>query len=205
VEAYHLSPTHPAEWLAQAAESAMQAKDWQQAAQWYRTLTENERIARKTRAGYDTRLGFALASLARDQEALAAYDAAIQLGGATPALHQNRGTVLMRLGRAAAAASDFRAAYDAHPRSDLALSLGYAQQAAHQPGPAIVFLRRSLTDPEPLTPAQKQQASAALGYAYADTGQHDRATGCFERALGILPSSTSYRGCGIGNETAAVK
>jgi tetratricopeptide (TPR) repeat protein len=62
-----------------------------------------------------------------------------------------------------------------------------------------------LTDPEPLTPAQKQQASAALGYAYADTGQHDRATGCFERALGILPSSTSYRGCGIGNETAAVK
>jgi tetratricopeptide (TPR) repeat protein len=205
VEAYHLSPTHPAEWLAQAAESAMQAKDWQQAAQWYRTLTENERIARKTRAGYDTRLGFALASLARDQEALAAYDAAIQLGGATPALHQNRGTVLMRLGRAPAAASEFRAAYDAHPRSDLALSLGYAQQAAHQPGPAIVFLRRSLTDPQALTPAQKEQASAALGYAYADTGQHDRATGCFERALGILPSSTSYRGCGIGNETAAVK
>jgi hypothetical protein len=86
VEAYHLSPTHPAEWLAQAAESAMQARDWQQAAQWYRTLTENERTPRKTRAGYDARLGFALASLARDQEALAAYDAAIQLGGATPAL-----------------------------------------------------------------------------------------------------------------------
>jgi tetratricopeptide (TPR) repeat protein len=205
VEAYHLSPAHPPEWLAQAAESAMQAKDWQQAAQWYRTLTENERIPRKTRAGYDARMGFALASLARDQEALAAYDAAIQLGGATPALHQNRGTVLMRLGRAAAAASEFRAAYDAHPRSDLALSLGYAQQAAHQPGPAIVFLRRALADPQPLTPAQKQQASAALGYAYADTGQHDRATGCFERALGILPSSTSYRSCGAGNETAAVE
>jgi tetratricopeptide (TPR) repeat protein len=205
VEAYHLSPAHPPEWLAQAAESAMQAKDWQQAAQWYRTFTENERIPRKTRAGYDARMGFALASLARDQEALAAYDAAIQLGGATPALHQNRGTVLMRLGRAAAAASEFRAAYDAHPRSDLALSLGYAQQAAHQPGPAIVFLRRALADPQPLTPAQKQQASAALGYAYADTGQHDRATGCFERALGILPSSTSYRSCGAGNETAAVE
>jgi tetratricopeptide (TPR) repeat protein len=205
VEAYHLSPTHPAEWLAQAAESAMQARDWQQAAQWYRTLTENERIPRKTRAGYDARLGFALTSLARNQEALAAYDAAIQLGGATPALHQNRGTVLMRLGRAAAAASEFRAAYDAHPRSDLALSLGYAQQAAHQPGPAIVFLRRSLADPQALTAAQKQQASAALGYAYADTGQHDRAAGCFERALGILPSSTSYRSCGVGNETAAVE
>jgi tetratricopeptide (TPR) repeat protein len=205
VEAYHLSPAHPSEWLAQAAESAMQAKDWQEAAQWYRTLTENERIPRKTRAGYDARLGFALASLARDQEALAAYDAAIQLGGATPSLHQNRGTVLMRLGRATAAASEFRAAYDAHPQSDVALSLGYAQQAAHQPGPAIVFLRRSLIDPQGLTPAQKQQASAALGYAYADTGQHDRAAGCFERALGILPSSTSYRSCGVGNETAAVK
>jgi tetratricopeptide (TPR) repeat protein len=205
VEAYHLSPTHPSEWLAQAAESAMQAKGWQQATQWYRTLTENERIPRKTRAGYDARLGFALASLARDQEALAAYDAAIQLGGATPSLHQNRGTVLMRLGRAPAAASEFRAAYDAHPRSDLALSLGYAQQAAHQPGPAIVFLRRSLTDPQGLTPAQKEQASAALGFAYSDTGQHDRAAGCFEKALGILPSSTSYRSCGVGNETAAVK
>jgi tetratricopeptide (TPR) repeat protein len=205
VEAYHLSPAHPPEWLAQAAESAMQAKDWQGAAQWYRMLAENERIPRKTRAGYESRLGFVLANLARDQEALAAYDAAILLGGATPALHQNRGTVLMRLGRAAAAASEFRAAYDAHPRSDLALSLGYAQQAAHQPGPAIVFLRRALADPQPLTPAQKQQASAALGYAYADTGQHDRATGCFERALGILPSSTSYRSCGVGNETAAVE
>jgi tetratricopeptide (TPR) repeat protein len=205
VEAYHLSPTHPTEWLAQAAESAMQAKDWQGAAQWYRILAESERIPRKTRAGYNARLGFALASLARDQEALTAYDAAIQLGGATPSLHQNRGTVLMRLGRATAAASEFRAAYDAHPRSDLALSLGYAQQSAHQPGPAIVFLRRSLADLQGLTPAQKQQASAALGYAYADTGQHDRAAGCFERALGILPSSTSTRSCGVGNETAAVK
>ena len=205
VEAYHLSPAHPPEWLAQAAESAMQAKDWQGAAQWYRMLAENERIPRKIRAGYESRLGFVLANLARDQEALAAYDAAIQLGGATPALHENRGTVLMRLDRAAAAASEFRAAYDAHPRSDLALSLGYAQQAAHQPGPAIVFLRRALADPQPLTPAQKQQASAALGYAYADTGQHDRATGCFERALGILPSSTSHRSCGVGNETAAVE
>ena len=204
-EAYHMSPSHPPAWLAQAAESAMQTQDWQEAAQWYRALAENERIPRKIRAGYDARLGFALASLARDQEALAAYDAAIQLGGATPSLHQNRGTVLMRLGRAAAAASEFRAAYDAHPRSDLALSLGYAQQAAHQPGPAIVFLRRSLDDPQALTPSQKQQASAALGYAYSDTGQHDRAAGCFERALGILPSSTSYRSCGVGNETAAVK
>ena len=49
------------------------------------------------------RLGVALASLARDQEAVAAYDAAIQLGGATPSLHENRGILLMRLGRAAAA------------------------------------------------------------------------------------------------------
>ena len=118
VEAYHLSPAHPPEWLAQAAESATQAKDWQGAAQWYRMLTENEQIPRKTRAGYDARLGFVLANLARDQEALAAYDAAIQLGGATPSLHENRGIVLMRLGRAAGAASEFRAAYDAHPRAD---------------------------------------------------------------------------------------
>jgi tetratricopeptide (TPR) repeat protein len=132
VEAYHLSPAHPPEWLAQAAESAMKAKDWEAAAQRYRILTENERIPRKTRAGYDARLGFALASLARDQEALAAYDIAIQLGGATPSLHQNRGIILMRLGRGAAALSEFRAAYDAHPRPDIALSLGYAHQAAHR-------------------------------------------------------------------------
>jgi tetratricopeptide (TPR) repeat protein len=205
VEAYHLSPAHPPEWLAQAAESATQAKDWQAAAQWYRMLAENERIPRKTRAGYDARLGFVLANLARDQEALAAYDAAVQLGGATPSLHENRGMVLMRLGRAAGAASEFRAAYDAHPRAALALSLGYAHQAAHQPGPGIVFLRRALADPQALSPAQRQQASAALAYAYSDTEQHAKAAGCFERALGILPSSTSYSSCGSGNETAAIQ
>jgi len=205
VEAYHLSPAHPPEWLAQAAESAMQAKDWHEAVQWYRMLAENGRIPHKIRAGYDARLGFALASLARDQEALAAYDAAIQLGGTTPSLHENRGIVLMRLGRAAAAVSEFRAAYDAHPRADLALSLGYAHQAAHQPGLAIVFLRRALADPQALSAAQKQQASAALGYAYSDTQQHDKAAGCFETALGVLPSSTAYRSCGVGNETAAIQ
>jgi len=205
IEAYHLSPAHPPEWLAQAAESAMQAKDWHQATQWYRILAENERIPRKTRAGYSTRLGSALASLARDQEALTAYETAIQLGGATPSLHENRGIVLMRLGRAAAAVSDLRSAYDALHRADLALSLGYAYQAAHQPGVAIVFLRRALTNPQVLSPAQRQQASAALGYAYSDTAQHDKAAGCFERALGILPSSTSPRSCGVGNETAAIE
>jgi tetratricopeptide (TPR) repeat protein len=204
MEAYHLSPAHPAEWLAQAAESAMQAKDWEEAIQGYRMLAENERIQRKTRAGYAARLGFALASLARDQDALSAYDTAIQLGGATPSLHENRGIVLMRLGQAAGAASEFRAAYDAHPRADLALSLGYAHQAAHQPGLAIVFLRRALADPQVLSQAQRQRASAALGYAYSDTEQHDKAAGCFEKALGISPSSTSSRNCGVGNETAAI-
>ena len=203
MEAFHLSPAHPAEWLAQAAESAMQAKDWEEAKQSYRMLAENERIPRKTRAGYAARLGFALASLARDQDALSAYDTAIQLGGVTPSLHENRGIVLMRLGQAAGAASEFRAAYDAHPRADLALSLGYAHQAAHQPGLAIVFLRRALADPQVLSQAQRQRASAALGYAYSDTEQHDKAAGCFEKALGISPSSTS-RNCGVGNETAAI-
>jgi tetratricopeptide (TPR) repeat protein len=204
-EAYHVSPSHPPEWLAQAAESAVQAKDWEEAIQSYRMLAENERIPRKTRAAYDARLGSALASLARDQEALTAYDAAIQLGGATPSLHEDRGIVLMRLGRAAAAVAEFRAAYDAHPRADLALSLGYAHQAAHQPGLAVVFLRRALADSQALSPAQRQQASAALGYAYSDTEQHEQAAGCFEKALGILPSSTSTRSCGVGNETAAVQ
>jgi tetratricopeptide (TPR) repeat protein len=203
-EAYHLSPSHPPEWLAQAAESAMQAKDWEEAIQGYRTLAENERIPRKTRAAYDARLGLALASVSRDQEALTAYDAAIQLGGATPSLHEYRGIVFMRLGRAVAAAAEFRAAYDAHPRAGLALSLGYAHQAAHQPGLAIVFLRRALADLSALSPAQRQQASAALGYAYSDTEQHEQAAGCFEKALGISPGSTSNRGCGVANETAAV-
>ena len=205
LEAYHMSPTHPSEWLAQAAESATQAKDWQEAAQWYRMLAENERIPRKTRAGYDARLGVVLASLGRDQEAVAAYDAAIEFGGATPSLHENRGIVLLRLGRASAALSDLRAAYDAHPRADLASSLGYAYQAAHQPGIAIVFLRRALADPQALSPAKRQQASAALGYAYSDTEQHDKAAGCFERALGILPSSTFSGSCSVGDETVAFR
>ena len=205
LEAYHISPAHPPEWLARAAESAMQAKDWQEAARWYQLLAENERIPRKTRAGYDARLGITLASLGRDQEALAAFDTAIELGGAIPSLRENRGIVLMRRGRAAAAVSDLRAAYDALPRADLALSLGYAYQAAHQPGMAIVFIRRALVDPRALSPTQKQQASAALGYAYADTEQHDKAAGCFEKALGIFPSTTFYHSCGPGNETAAIQ
>jgi tetratricopeptide (TPR) repeat protein len=205
LEAYHTSPAHPTEWLAQAAESAMQAKDWQEAAQWYRSLAENEGIPRKSRAGYDARLGIALANLGRDQEAVAAYDKAIGLGGATPTLHENRGFALMRLGRAAAAVSDLRAAYDALHRADLALSLGYAYQAAHEPGPGIVFLRRALANSHTLSLAHRQQASAALGYAYSETEQHDKAAGCFERALGILPSSTSIRSCGVDNETAAIQ
>jgi len=205
LEAYHTSPAHPTEWLAQAAESAMQAKAWQEAAQWYRWLADSEGTPRKTRAGYDARLGTALANLGRDQEAVAAYDRAIALGGATTSLHENRGFALMRLGRAAAAVSDLRAAYDALPRGDLALSLGYAYQAAREPGPGIVFLRRALTDSHALSLAQKQQASAALGYAYSETEQHDKAASCFERALGILPSSTSIRGCGVYNETGAIQ
>jgi tetratricopeptide (TPR) repeat protein len=112
--------------------------------------------------------------------------------------------VLMHLGRAAAAAPDLRAAYDAHPTAQLALSVGYAYQAAHQPGPAIVFLQRALTDAHTLPPVQRQQASAALGYAYADTEQHDKATGCFEAALGILTTSNLWRSCGLRYETAAL-
>jgi tetratricopeptide (TPR) repeat protein len=204
LEAYHMSPAHPAEWLAQAAESAMQARDWQEAVEWYRILAENDRIPRKTRAGYATRLGLALASSARDKEAIAALDQAVQLGGATPALRENRGMVLMHLGRSAEAASDLRAAYDAHPRAQLALSVGYAYQAARQPGPAIVFLRRALADAHTLSPAQRQQASAALGYAYSDTEQHEKATDCFEAALGILTTSNLWRSCGLGYETAAL-
>jgi tetratricopeptide (TPR) repeat protein len=205
LEAYHLSPAHPAEWLAQAAESAMQAKDWQEAVEWYRILADNDRIPRKTRAGYAIRLGMALANSARDQEAIAAFDEAIQLGGATPSLRENRGMVLMHLGRAAAAAPDLRAAYDAHPTTQLALALGYAYQAARQPGPAIVFFRRALTDAHTLSPAKRQQASAALGYAYSDTEQHEKATGCFEAALGILTTSNSWRNCGLGYETVALQ
>jgi len=110
----------------------------------------------------------------------------------------------MHLGRAAAAAPDLRAAYDAHPRAQLALSVGYAYQAARQPGPAIVFLRRALADAHTLSPAQRQQASAALGYAYSDTEQHDKATGCFEAALGILTTPNLWRSCGLGYETAAL-
>ena len=98
----------------------------------------------------------ALASSARDQEAIAAFDEAIQLGGATPSLHENRGMVLMHLGRAAEAAPDLRAAYDAHPRAQLALSVGYAYQAARQPGPAIVFLRRALANPLALSSEQRR-------------------------------------------------
>src|SRR5207248_1277935 len=104
-----------------------------------------------------------------------------------------------------AALSDLRTAYDAHPRADLASSLGYAYQAAHQPGLAIVFLRRALADPPAPSVAKRQQASAAFGYAYSDTEQHDNAAGCFERALGILPSSTSPSGCSVGNETVAFR
>jgi tetratricopeptide (TPR) repeat protein len=195
-ESFRLSPAHPPEWLAQAAESAMQANDGVQAVQYYRMLAGDERIPRKSRAGYAARLGFALASLSRDREALAAYETAIQLGGATPSLHENRGAVLMRLGRAVAAASEFRAAYDAHPRPGLALSLGYAHQAAHQPGLAIVFLRRALADPQALPPEQRRRANAALGYAYSETGQYEQAAGCFENALGAArPRSTSSPSC----------
>jgi tetratricopeptide (TPR) repeat protein len=205
VEAYRLSPAHPPELLAQAAESATQSRDSEQAIQYYRMLAGNERTSRKFRADYSARLGVALASLARDQEALAAYDTAVQLGGPTSALHENRGAVLMRLGRPVAAASEFRAAYDAHPRADLALSLGYAHQAAHQPGLAIVFLQRALAFPEALSPGQLRQARAALGYAYSETEQYHLAAECLERALGTPPLLTSSPGCGVRKETAAVQ
>jgi tetratricopeptide (TPR) repeat protein len=205
LEAYHASPAHPTEWLAQAAESALQEKDWQEAVQSYRTLADNAGIARKIRAGYNARLGLVLANLERDQEALSAYDKAIELGGGSPVLYKNRGIALMRLGRPKAALSDLRAAYDALPGADLALSLGYAYQAAHQPGPGIVFLQRALANQHALTREQRQQASAALGYAYSETEQHYKAAGCFEKALGILPSSTLTRSCGLGNETAAIQ
>jgi adsorption protein A len=199
LQSYQLSPSRAPTRLAQAAESAMQAKDWEQAARLYRTLIGDERIARKSRADYATRLGLALASLSRDEEALAAYDRAVQLGGATASLHENRATLLMRLGRTAAAMSDLRAAYDTHPRTELALSLGYAHQAAHQPGLAIVFLRRALADPQSLSTAQRRQANAALGYAYAETEQHGRAAACFEKALGAGARPTTYPSCAAGN------
>jgi len=205
VEAYRLSPAHPPEWLAQAAESATQAKDLEQAVQYYRMLAGNERIPRKSRAEYAARLGFGLASLSRDHEALAAYDTAVQLGDVSPSLHENRGAVLMRLGHPAAAASEFRVAYDARPRADLALSLGYAHQAALQPGLAIVFLRRALASPQALSPAQLRQVTAALGYAYSDTDQYHLAAGCFEKALGTHPHPASFLSCGTRNERAAVQ
>jgi tetratricopeptide (TPR) repeat protein len=91
------------------------------------------------------------------------------------------------------------------PQFTSRLRLNVADQAVHQPGPAIVFLRRALADPQALSSAQRQQTSAALGYAYSDTEQHDKAASCFERALGILPSATSSRGCGVNNETAAIQ
>jgi tetratricopeptide (TPR) repeat protein len=194
-QSYHLSPTHPLERLTQVAESALQAHDWELAARTYRTLIGNERAPARLRGGYAARFGFALASLSRDKDALAAYDMAIRLGGATPSLRENRGTVLMRLGRFPEAVSEFRAAYDAHPRADLALSLGYAHQGAHQPGLAIVFLKRALADPQTLTEGQRWRANAALGYAYAETEQYQQAAGCFAKAL----RAAAHPSCAAGN------
>jgi tetratricopeptide (TPR) repeat protein len=202
-EAYRLSPLHPAAWLAQEAESAMQAQDFEGAARHYRILVANVSISRNSRANYAARFGFALASLSREGEALAAYDDAVRFGGATTALHEKRAAVLMRLARPAAAAAEYRAAYDLTHRADLALSLGYAHQATHQPGLAIVFLRRALAEPQMLSPAQRVQASAALGYAYSETEQYSLAAGCFERALGAPPRS--HFNCGAGDGTAAVQ
>jgi tetratricopeptide (TPR) repeat protein len=205
LKAYQLSPAHPAEWLAQAAETAMQMKAFEDVVKYYRTVINDPRIPRKSRAVYNTRLGVALAQLTRNEEALVAYDTAERLGGATSSLHENRGATLMRLGRPAAAASDFRAAYHAHPRADLALSLGYAYQAARQPGPAIVFLRRALVNLWTLSPAQRREASAALGYAYSETEQHHLAARCFEAALRGQLRPTSSDVCVARSQTAGVQ
>jgi tetratricopeptide (TPR) repeat protein len=204
-QSYQLTPGHPPQRLAQVAESAMGARDWEQAVRLYRTLAADERIARNSRADYAARLGFALANLSRDEEALVAYDKAVYLGGAAPALRESRASTLMRLGRAAEAMPDFRAAYDAHPRADLALSLGYAHQAAHQPGLAIVFLRRALADPQALSAAQRRQANAALGYAYAETEQYQQAAGCFEKALGAGARQSGPPSCAAGNQELSIQ
>jgi tetratricopeptide (TPR) repeat protein len=194
-QSYQLAPTHPAEWLTQAAESAMQTRDWETAARTYRELVSSDRVSGRARGGYAGRLGFALANMSRDKDALAAYDMAMRLGAGTPALRENRGTVLMRLGRPAEAVPEFRAAYDAHPRPDLALSLAYAHQAAHQPGLAIVYLKRALADPHALSAAQQWKANAALGYAYAETEQYEQSARCFAKALG----AAAHPSCAAGN------
>lgn len=201
---YQLSPAHPPQRLAQAAESAIEAGDWQQAARWYGTLSSDQAIARKSRGDYAARLGFALAQQSRDQEALAAYDEAVRLGAGSPLIHQSRGAALMHLGRAAAAIEEFRTAYDSLPHADIALSLAYAHQAAGQPGLAIVFLRRALADSRALSAAQRRQAVAALGYAYSETDQYAQAAESFERALGIGFGS-STRGTGDAVDSTAGK
>jgi tetratricopeptide (TPR) repeat protein len=128
-------------------------------------------------------LGCEYSAQGRVDEAIAAYQKALEINPDYEDAHNNLGAALVARGRVAEAMAHYRKALGKHPgyAADL-LGLGSAQAAGGRLDSAIAFFREAL-DVDP----GSAQAHNNLGYAYSLQGKNDEAIAQFQKAIEIKP------------------
>jgi tetratricopeptide (TPR) repeat protein len=163
-------------------------------------------------------LGEAYRALGRFDQAAGCCQAALQLGLADPAVHNNLGLALQALGRHDQAADAFRAALRLRPDDATAhTNLGAALRAADAKDQALVHFRRAVAIDPALAPARTNlgqllldlgraaealpncqqavvlqpdlpEAHNNLGNAYRALGRYPEAQRCYEEAIRLNPA-----------------
>ncbi len=140
-------------------------------------------------------LGTELAERGRHEEAMAHFQAALQMNPDSYMVHNNMATMLLQQGRCDEAITHFETALRLNPDVAAATynNIGWAHWQAGRPAQAITCFERALA----LNP-RLPEAHASLGFVMSSRGDWNQAVAHYEQALRFKPDSADAH-LGIGN------
>jgi tetratricopeptide (TPR) repeat protein len=143
-------------------------------------------------------LGSVLAALGRPEEAIASYQKALAIDPDGPDLHHSLGYALQTIGRLDESRRAFAKAVALAPRR-AGLYRGLAESKSFGPGdPHLLAMEQLAQDMASLTEKEQIELNFALGSAYADLEQHERAFGHLLRGNALKRRQLGY------DETATI-